>query len=178
MVRVFAGWFKASIRARKFRRPVCYQANPAGRGPTSIPMIEIAEIVTEAARLTSSYGLRGWMCSTLFGLIAVTGLRVNEALRLDEADVDLMEGVLTIRRTKNRKSRFVPLSPDTTERLEAYRVERNRILGADRAAFFRLENGERPTDCCARYNFARGLPAHRPAPGTAVQQTWPRSAHS
>ncbi len=25
---------------------------------------------------------------------------------------------------------------------------------AERAAFFRLENGERPTDCCARYNFA------------------------
>ena len=68
--------------------------------------------------------------------------------------MDLKEAVLTIRRAKNRKSRFVPISPCAAERLRAYRAERNRILGAGRAAFFLLENGERPTDCCARYNFA------------------------
>ena len=84
----------------------------------------------------------------------MTGLRVNEALALDEEEVDLKQGVLTIRRAKNRKSRFVPISPCATARLKAYRAERNRILGAGRAAFFLLENGERPTDCCARYNFA------------------------
>jgi integrase len=115
---------------------------------------EITAIVAESARLPSAYGLRGWTCSTLFGLIALTGLRVNEALRLDDEDVDLKEAVLTVRRAKNGKSRFIPISPCATERLRAYRAERSRILGAGRAAFFLLENGDRPTDCTARYNFA------------------------
>ena len=61
--------------------------------------------------------------------------------------------MLTVRRAKNRKSRFVPISPVATERLRAYRSERNRILEGP-TAFFLLKNGERPTDCCARYNFA------------------------
>jgi hypothetical protein len=108
-------------------------------------MLKSRRIVAEAGRLPSAYGLRGWTCSTLFGLIAVTGLRVNEALGLDDDDIDLKEGVLTIRRAKNRKRRFVPISPCAAERLQAYRAERNRILGAGRAAFFLLEKGERPT---------------------------------
>jgi integrase len=114
----------------------------------------MAAIVTEAARLRSSYGLRAWTCSTLFGLIAVTGLRVNEALGLDDRDVDLKGAVLTIKRGKNRSYRFLPISPDAAERLRIYCAERNRLLGAGRAAFFLLDNGERPSDCCARHNFA------------------------
>lgn len=116
---------------------------------------QIAEIVAEAARLPSSYGLRGWTCSTLFGLIAVTGLRISEAIGLDEMDVDLNEGVLTIRRGKNNTSRFVPISACTASRLGAYRAERNRLLGASPAPFFLLDEGQRPDDCCIRYNFAR-----------------------
>jgi integrase len=46
-------------------------------------------------------------CSTLFGLIAVTGLRINEALSLDVADVDLDARLLTVRRGKFGKAAFV-----------------------------------------------------------------------
>ena len=107
--------------------------------------------------------MRGWTCSTLFGLIAVTGLRVNEAIGLDDQDVDLDQAVLNVRRGKNRKSRTVPISESAVERLGAYRAERKRILGAGQKAFFLFESGERPTDCGARYNFAQvcqgiGLP--------------------
>ncbi len=110
--------------------------------------------MSEAARLPSSYGLRGWTCSTLFGLIAVTGLRVSEAIGLDDNDVDLNEAVLAIRRSKNGKCRFVPLAASAAQRMGAYRAARNRLLGRGPAAFFLLENGERPSDCCVRYNFA------------------------
>ena len=49
----------------------------------------------------------------------------------------------------------MPLGGATTRCwLRAYRAERNRLLGTGRVAFFLLENGERPSDCCARYNFA------------------------
>ena len=63
---------------------------------------EIARIVTETARLPSDHGLRGRNCSTLFGLLAVTGLRVGEAVRLDDRDVDLEAAVLQVRHARTR----------------------------------------------------------------------------
>ena len=154
MVRVFASWLQGFDPRTEVPPPGLISSKPRRTRPYIYTDDQIAEIVTEAGRLPSSYGLRGWTCSTLFGLIAVTGLRVSEAIGLDDKDVDLNEAVLTVRRGKNGKSRFVPISPCAAERLRAYRAERNRILGTGRVAFFLLENGERPADCCARYNFA------------------------
>lgn len=154
IVRAFATWLQCID-------PI-HEVPPAGLIPGKLhrgrPYIytadQIAGIVAEAARLPSSYGMRGWTCSTLFGLIAVTGLRISEAIGLDDMDVDLNEGVLTIRRGKNNTSRFVPISACTVTRLGAYRVERNRLLGVSPAPFFLLDEGQRPDDCCIRYNFA------------------------
>ncbi len=154
MVRVFASWLHGFDPRTEVPPRGLISNKPRRSRPYIYTEDRIAEIVTEAGRLPSSYGLRGWTCSTLFGLIAVTGLRVSEAIGLDEKDVDLNEAVLAIRRSKNGKSRFVPLSASAAERMKAYRAERNRILGRGRAAFFLLDNGERPSDCCARYNFA------------------------
>ncbi len=91
----------------------------------------------------------------MFGLIAVTGLRINEAVKLDDDDVDLDAGVIKVKRGKNGKARFVPIARSTVKRLHAYRVERMRLLGETRGAFFRNEAGRRSTDYCARYTFAR-----------------------
>ena len=98
MVRVFAGWLQGFDPRTEVPPPGLITSRPRRTRPYIYTDDQIAEIVTEAGRLPSSYGLRGWTCSTLFGLIAVTGLRVNEALGLDEEDVDLNEAVLTIRR--------------------------------------------------------------------------------
>ena len=48
---------------------------------------------------------------TLIGLLAVSGMRVGEAIRLDRDDVDLAHGVLTVRDTKFGKSRELPVHP-------------------------------------------------------------------
>ena len=64
-----------------------------------------------------------------FGLIAVTGLRVSEAIALDNCDVDLATGVLTVRRGKSGKARIIPVSASTSDRLIAYAKERDRLLG-------------------------------------------------
>lgn len=154
MVRTFAMWLQA-IDPRT-------EIPPAGLIPGKLhrpkPYIytdeQTSEIVAEAARLPSSYGLRGWTCSTLLGLIAATGLRVSEAISLDAKDVNLDEAVVSVRRSKNGKARFVPISACAVERLGAYRAERNRILGISPAPFFLLDEGQRPSDCCVRYNFA------------------------
>lgn len=154
MVRGFATW----LSGHEPRTKIPPDGLIRGKWHRARPFIysgkQIGELVTCAARLPSRYGLRGRTCSTLFGLIAATGLRINEALRLNDSDVDLDAKVITIFRSKNGKARYVPIAASTAERLAAYRVERRRLLGTLDGAFFRNDDGQRLTDCCARYNFA------------------------
>ena len=65
---------------------------------------------------------------TIYGLISVTGMRVGEVLRLDLDDVDLNQGVITIRNTKFGKSRLVPVHETTRVALQRYRDERDAFL--------------------------------------------------
>lgn len=62
---------------------------------------------------------------TLIALIAVTGMRVGESVRLDRDDVDLDEGLVTIRNTKFGKSRQLPLHPSTVDALVGYARRRD-----------------------------------------------------
>jgi integrase/recombinase XerD len=64
---------------------------------------------------------------TLIGLLAVTGLRIGEALRLDRDDVDPADGVLHIRNTKFGKSRDVPLHPTSVAALATYTACRDEL---------------------------------------------------
>jgi integrase len=154
MVRLFAGWLQGHDPRTEVPPPGLIVGNWRRSRPYIYSEAEVARIVARAAKLPSRYGMRGWSCSTLFGLIAVTGLRINEAVALDDDDVDLDGGVIMVRRGKNGTARFVPLAPSTVARLRAYRAERTRLLGPTQGPFFLLEGGKRPTDCCARYNFA------------------------
>ena len=81
--------------------------------------------------------LRAATFETLVGLLAVTGLRIGEALRLDRDDVDLTGDVLTIRLSKFGKSREVPVHTSTVDALARYSRERDRLCPrpADRAFF-------------------------------------------
>ena len=90
----------------------------------------------------------------MFGLIAVTGLRISEAVALDDDDVDLGEGIITVRRGKNGNTRLVPIASTSVAKLRAYQVERTRLLGTTAGAFFRIDDGQRATDSFARSNFA------------------------
>ena len=89
---------------------------------------EIVDLLAAAGRLSPKGALRPVTYRTLFGLIAATGLRVSEALRLQCADVDLDAGMLTVRQTKFAKSRLVPLHPTTVRALKQYLALRQRHL--------------------------------------------------
>lgn len=115
---------------------------------------EIIAIIEHARSLPSVYGMRGLTCSTLFGLIAVTGLRINEALRLDQTDLDIETGVLRVRFGKLGKERLLPLDPTVAQKLESYGRERDRLLGRGSEALFVACKSHRLGDCGARYNFA------------------------
>ena len=116
---------------------------------------EIVRVVEAATRLASPSGLRALTYTTLFGLLAATGLRISEALALDCDDVDLPGGVLAVRRAKFGASRFVPLHDTATVALRRYAGARDRLRPRPTTpAFFLAESGRRVTGCSARYTFA------------------------
>lgn len=87
---------------------------------------QLRELVLAAAKLPPTYPLRPLTYSTLFGLLASTGLRVSEALRLDKDHVDLARGIIRIEQTKFRKSRLVPIHVTVAQALRRYARERDR----------------------------------------------------
>jgi integrase len=153
-IRIFAQW----LHSMDSNHEVPPASLIPGRARRPHPYIysedEIRRIVDAAAELPSINGIRALTCSTLFGLIAVTGLRVSEALSLGAADIDLENGVVTLQRGKLGKPRLLPVLDCTRMRLADYARERDRLLGAPSKAFFVSDRGERLTDCGARYSFA------------------------
>jgi integrase len=87
---------------------------------------EIVDLLAAARHLRPD--LRGATYEALFGLLAATGLRVSEAVRLRTSDVDLKTGMLTVQRTKFAKSRQVPLHPSVVEALRRYRRLRDPLI--------------------------------------------------
>ena len=118
---------------------------------------EIRALLDAAAQLRPITGLRlrPRTYSTLFGLLASTGLRISEALALAPTDVDLSGGSLTVRETKFRKSRLVPLHPTTVAALSHYAEARRRRVSDPRLETFLLsDQGTRLGDRMVHLTFA------------------------
>jgi integrase/recombinase XerD len=88
---------------------------------------DIQALITEVPRVICS-PLRTVTYQTLIGLLAATGLRVGEAIRLERGQVDWAEGVLTVHASKFGKSREAPLSQSAVQALAAYARTRDRWL--------------------------------------------------
>lgn len=118
--------------------------------------VEVRKLLAVAQRLPSRTGLRPAAYSILIGLLAVTGLRSSEVIAIDGPDVDLADGVITIRRTKFRKSRLVTLHASTVEALRRYVLQRDKAC-PQRAteAFLVGEAGRRLTKSVIEWTFAK-----------------------
>lgn len=84
----------------------------------------------DQARRSIVQPLRTATIQTLIGLLAASGIRVGEALRLDRGDIEYSAGVLQVRRSKFGKSRQVPLLPSTVDALQRY-AHRRQVLYPD-----------------------------------------------
>jgi integrase len=115
---------------------------------------EIVRLIEAARQLRSPRGLRAATYATLFGLLAVTGMRMREPIALDRDDVDLTPGILTVRGTKFGKSRIVPVHASTREALRRYRAARDRICPRAQS-FFVSERGTRLTVQTVWWTFVR-----------------------
>lgn len=89
---------------------------------------EVHALMDRAERLSPTSGLRPKTYATIIGLLACTGLRISEALRLTRFDADLGDGIVKIRETKFRKTRLVPVHPTTAAALRAYAGVRDRLV--------------------------------------------------
>jgi integrase len=117
---------------------------------------EISRLMEAACQLASPKALRGATASTVFGLLAATGLRVGEAVGLNRDDVDLSQALLTVRHAKGNQSRLVPLHASTARALRRYERFRNRICPHPQSPrFFLSERGTRLTPGTIRYWFIR-----------------------
>lgn len=107
---------------------------------------EIIDLLAAANRLEPVGTLRPATYETLFGLIAATGLRISEALKLCLGDVDMAGHCLTIRMTKFKKSRYVPFHATVAGELKRYLAIRDRYATRDAtASFFLVASGKSPS---------------------------------
>jgi integrase len=105
---------------------------------------EIQALLAAALALPPIDALRRWTYHHLFGLIAVTSMRLSEATGLQRSDVDLKEGVLTVQQAKFGKSRLLPIHPTTWAALRSYAEQRDCHLGSRCGPhFFVAEQGGR-----------------------------------
>ena len=92
---------------------------------------------------------------TLFGVLASTDLRISEALALSPTDVDLPGAVLTVRQTKFRKSRLVPLHATTVTAVTPYvEARRQGVSDRDIETFLIADRGTPLIERMAEHTFA------------------------
>lgn len=132
--------------------PRCRSVAP----PTILNDAQLMSLITGTRSLSHRSPLRAQTMETLVGLLASTGLRSGEALRLDRADVDLRDGVLLIRKTKFRKDRLVPVHPTTLDALRSYARERDGVFPEPACeSFFIGPRGHRLSTATFHIDFRR-----------------------
>ena len=115
---------------------------------------ELCSLMEASNRISVHHPFRGRSLATLIGLLASTGLRSGEALRLDRTDVDLTDGVLQIRKTKFRKDRLVPVHATTLTALRQYARRRDHAFATLKSpAFFISIRGSRLSSNALCYGF-------------------------
>ena len=156
MVRQFARYCSALDGRTEIPPPDLIPARYQRKPPYLYTDQEITQLIQAAQQLPPVQGLRAATYSTLFGLLAVTGMRISEPLALDRADVDLDQGALTIRESKFGKSRWIPLHSSTRVMLQRYAEQRDRLFpSALTASFFLSERGTRLSQWAVRYTFVK-----------------------
>lgn len=129
-------------------------ARPQRATPYLYSAGDIPALIAAAGTLRSP--LRAATYQALIGLLAVTGLRVGEAIRLDRDDIDWNHGLLIVRNSKFGKSREIPLHETTVRALRDYSRERDQLYCSPSVpAVFISTAGTRLLYCNVNWTFLR-----------------------
>jgi len=157
VVRRFAQYMKAidirnevphyGLLPHKYRR----------RNPYIYSDEEVLRLLQACTSLISvGNGLRRHTYYTVFGVLAATGMRISEVTGLSREDVDLTQGIISIRETKFCKSRRIPLHDSTLQVLREYAQLRDQIHPSTGIPGFFLSNqGTCLTAYTVRWEFLR-----------------------
>jgi integrase/recombinase XerD len=147
------------------------------RGPWRQPYIYTAadiDALLAAARRAIVSPLRAVTYHTLIGLLAASGLRIGEAIKLDRGDADWAQGVLLIRESKFGKSRLVPLHPSSMQALAGYARLRDQLQpDAAEPAFFTSLNRKRLIYAVVQLTFRQLIDDA----GIGAGASWPPRLH-
>jgi integrase/recombinase XerD len=136
--RAFAAYLKTIDSATEVPPPDVFGARQRRRAPYLWSPDDVCRLLEATRALRPP--LRAATHEALFGLLAVSGMRVGETISLDRDDVDLNDGVLTIREAKLGRVRLVPLHSTSSEALRRYAVDRDRLCPRLRSTTFFLSS--------------------------------------
>jgi integrase len=142
MVRGFARHLKAidphtEIPPRGVLPYRCRRTDPYRYSDTDVDGLMSAARSLRSPQRAATY-------QTLIGLLAVTGMRCGEAVRLDRDHIDWDDGVITVWNSKFQKSRAIPIHPTSVQALKQYAQIRDRFCPHPKSpAFFLTTTGTR-----------------------------------
>jgi len=110
-VRSFAAHYRQFEPATEVPPPFILGRGHRRLAPHIYTAQEIGDLLDLSGRMTPLGGLRPLTYKTLFGLIAATGLRISEALKLQLTDVDLPAATLTVRQRSSISRAAYPCTP-------------------------------------------------------------------
>lgn len=144
VLRRFAQYLRFFDPATEVPAPLEPSRQPARRLPHIYTDEEVQRLLAATLQLPPFDTLYPFTFYTLLGLLFSTGMRDGEALALDTDAIDFTSGVLHIRRTKFRKSRYVPVHATTLAVLSEYDQRRRaRYPQPNTPAFFVNSKGRR-----------------------------------
>lgn len=112
--------------------------------PHIYTLYETCLLMERSNALYSPDGIRALTMRTAIGLLWTTGLRTSELVNLTTSDIDLKNGLITVRSSKFNKDRIIPVLPDVSEQLLIYRkkVELLSVNVAHNPSFFVTTRGK------------------------------------
>jgi integrase/recombinase XerD len=152
-VRGFATYLHGLDPAHQVPAPDLLPQRPMRGNPYLYSGTEIAALIAATGALRTP--LRQATFATLIGLLAVTGIRVGEAIALNRGDLDLRAGLLLVRHGKFDKARELSLHPTTVDALRRYRRLRDRNTPATEPALLVSTAGTRLLYCNVHHTFHR-----------------------
>lgn len=139
------------------------------RPPFIYTPADIVALMDQTHRLLPT-PLRAVTYETLIGLLAATGMRIGEAIKLERSDIDWSTGVILIRESKFGKTRQVPVKPSTLEALRSFAAQRDRLRpGSPMSSFFMSRNGNRLIYTDVSETFRRLINAAGVGAGSSVR---------
>ena len=142
IARGFAAYLQTIDPTTEIPPPDVFPVRRQRATPYLFSQQDICGLLAEARRLR--HPMRAASYEALFGLLAVSGMRIGEALALERDDVDLDAGLITIRKAKGDRGRLVPLHPTATEALRRYASERDRLCPTPRSRAFFISSAGTP----------------------------------